>query len=151
MIVFRPKQNEASAHFAQATLPRVEFTFAASDGNSSLFVSKEGDLYYSKSTGSTPEKIAGRRRKYWGCYYSFDTYYVLAEGGRELYQFTFGAEDRLVDMGLEEGETVIEIEYDHTGLLVRTNFNLFLLRATSTGIAKEIIDLVSVKVLLEEI
>ena len=49
-------------------------------------------------------------------------------------------------MSLEEGETVLEIEYDHTGLLVRTNFNLFLLRTSSAGVAKEVIDLTSANV-----
>ena len=54
-------------------------------------------------------------------------------------------------MGLEEGETVVEIEYDHTGLLIRTNFNLFLLRPDSAGISKEVIDLADANVLLEEV
>ena len=65
--------------------PRVKFTFVASNGNSSLFVSEEGDLYYSRSISSVPEKVTGRTRKYLGCYYTLNDYYVVAEGGKQLY------------------------------------------------------------------
>ena len=48
IIAFRPKQDSVEAHFTQMVPPQVKFTFVASNGNSSLFVSEEGDLYYSK-------------------------------------------------------------------------------------------------------
>ena len=56
-----------------------------------------------------------------------------------------------MDMDLEDGEIVIEIEYDHTGLLVRTNFHLFLLHFSSVDVTKENIDLSAVDVLLDEV